>query len=400
MKLVNPPNVQTSKDWRSVAREDQEKKLEKQSATSSSTSDPDQPSTIQILADRELAIKEYGWRGAQSSFSNQEQIHQANQDHKSNSTQNSEPVDSWRAYKLSEENKALREQDRKEKMALKSAKRARKAEQAIASWEKQKQTRSKSKRTHPSHSDRYTILQPNSFRTQEKTKTSRPTDRSLNVAYEVDISPSTEEQGIKSSQKKREYRKTRDKKTKRKPPISETWIKNAGLKYLGRFSASEQHFRYTMLQKIRNAESRESDDAAVHQNWIDAAVKLAKEYGFLDDQKYADALANSLKRRGLAKSAARQKLRQKRLGQVQIDKALEQSYMQSDEAGIDPNLFAAARAAKKKRLGPWGPENIDYPTLQKQLAKLARRGFSYGIAKQVLQASLKEAEQWLLDGDL
>ena len=92
MKLVNPPTVKTVKDWRSVAREDQDKKRDKQSAKSGSDSDSNQPSTIQILADRELAIKEYGWRGAQSSFSNQEYadqepIHQANQDHTSNNTQ-------------------------------------------------------------------------------------------------------------------------------------------------------------------------------------------------------------------------------------------------------------------------------------------------------------------------
>ena len=94
----------------------------------------------------------------------------------------------------------------------------------------------------------------------------------MSVAPEVNISASAEEHGIKNNQKHRRHKKTRNKKTKRKPPISETWIKNAGLKYLGRFSASEQHFRYTMLQKIRNAESRESDDTTVHQTWIDAAA--------------------------------------------------------------------------------------------------------------------------------
>ena len=135
-------------------------------------------------------------------------------------------------------------------------------------------------------------------------------------------------------------------------------------------------------------------------SFISIHSKNPNSFTFLDDQKYANALASSLKRRGLAKSAARQKLRQKRVGASHIDEALNQSYMQTDEMQIDPNLYAAARAAQKKRLGPWGPENIDYPTLQKQLAKLARRGFSYGIAKQVLQSSLEEAEQWLLDGDL
>ena len=111
-------------------------------------------------------------------------------------------------------------------------------------------------------------------------------------------------------------------------------------------------------------------------------------------------LARSLKRRGLARGAARLKMRQKKLGADQIEAALTANYTVTAESDVDPSLFAAARAAKKKRIGPWGPTEVDYPTLQKQLAKLARRGFSYSIAQRVLKASLDEAEDWLLRGDL
>lgn len=418
MTISDEPHSSLDKSWRSVAKEDQERKLEKHKLEQEAGSNLDKKSSsLDKLTAREQAVKEQGWRGAQGSNLSLE-----TQDLNPSQTEET----NWRNYRLSEENKILREQEQQERMAQKSAKRARKAEQAIASWEKQKRHRLKS-----NSSKTLSTPTPNNskHRSQQNHRTTRAPRKDLRSDYHSQNTSSSpvsqpnlkEDSALHSKPKpslgsqprtqqeyteteseslprKNKYNKT--KKVKKRPAISESWIKNAGLKYLGRFSASEQHFRYTMLQKIRNAESRESEDPLVHQQWIEAAVKLAKEYGFLDDQKYANALASSLKRRGLAKSAARQKLRQKKLSTPHINEALTQSYMQNDEMKVDPNLFAAARAAKKKRLGPWGPKNIDYPTLQKQLAKLARRGFSYGIAKQVLQADLEEAEQWLLDGDL
>ena len=421
MNLGDDSHSKIDKDWRLIAEKDQERKHEKQKSEKNSESELSRKkSSLQELMVREQAVQEQGWRGAQRSYVNQEQQPQQTQDCTSKKRQEQE--NGWRTYRLSEENKALRDQEQKEKMAQKSAKRARKAEQAIASWEKQKRHRVKSKSPQKSNSYNY-----RSHQNQSKSASSESNDVYSESAYKKSTRPSfndsnpreklshdpdfndhnLNEHGTQHKQietqhtfPSQKHPKGKVKKVKQRPPISETWLKSAGIRYLGRFSASEQHFRYTMLQKIRNAESRESDDPTVHLQWIESAVKLAREYGFLDDQKYANALASSLKRRGLAKSAARQKLRQKRVGASHIDEALNQSYMQTDEMQIDPNLYAAARAAQKKRLGPWGPENIDYPTLQKQLAKLARRGFSYGIAKQVLQSSLEEAEQWLLDGDL
>lgn len=372
-KIAQQTNAE-GKDWRTVAQEDQTRKKEKlKSETNTEQNTDKKASSMQVLMQREQAVKEQGWRGAQKVTEADDQL----------KDQISE--DGWRGYRLSEEVRALKEQERQEKMAIKSAKRARKAEQAIASWEKQKRNRKGTyQSSQKSHADK-------KHHANKKYHSSHQ-----NLTDQHDTSSDLHD---RKSYKNR-HKATKQKKQKQRPPISEAWLKSAGIKYLSRFCASEQHFRFTMSQKIKNAESRESEDPNVHKQWIDAAVLLAQEYGFLDDQKYASALANSYKRKGLAKAIVRQKLRQKKLSTQHIDQALEENYKQDDSTMIDPNLFAAARAAKQKRLGPWGPKNIDYPTLQKQLAKLARRGFNYGIAKQVLQADLEEAERWLLEGDL
>ena len=148
------------------------------------------------------------------------------------------------------------------------------------------------------------------------------------------------------------------------------------------------------MNKIKRAESRVSEDPQDHALWVEAAVEEGKSFGAINDEKLALGLARSLRRRGLARGAARQKMRQKKLGVSHIESALNEVYAVR-EGEVDPTLNAAARAAKKKRIGPWGPEQIDYQAKQKQLAKLARRGFSYSVAKKVLNASLEEAEVWL-----
>ena len=57
------------------------------------------------------------------------------------------------------------------------------------------------------------------------------------------------------------------------------------------------------------------------------------------------------------------------------------------EQVADPDLAAAIRYAKRRRLGPFQRDEIRrVERRQKDLASLARQGFSYGIAKRVIYA--------------
>ncbi len=60
------------------------------------------------------------------------------------------------------------------------------------------------------------------------------------------------------------------------------------------------------------------------------------------------------------------------------------------ELGLDEpqaELDAARTYARRRRIGPWRAEPADADARRKELAKLARRGFSYDVAQRVVMSS-------------
>ena len=58
----------------------------------------------------------------------------------------------------------------------------------------------------------------------------------------------------------------------------------------------------------------------------------------------------------------------------------------------DPDFTAAARLARKKRLGPFAKTPLTNELRQKQLATLARGGFSFDIARRVMSTDADTLE--------
>ncbi|MBM4292621.1 MAG: hypothetical protein FJ138_15375, partial [Deltaproteobacteria bacterium] len=177
-----------------------------------------------------------------------------------------------------------------------------------------------------------------------------------------------------------------------RPPIDGAWLRDSCLRYLGRFSSSEANLRRVLKQKLRDAESLASDDPHEHARWINEAVEYARAAGGVNDDALARALLAAYRRQGLAAAMIKQKLSLKGLPADAVKRAFEER-----EEDVDPQedqLRSAARAAQKRRLGPWGPQGLDYPARQKQLAALARKGFSFDVSKRVLEAPLEQAEAW------
>lgn len=267
---------------------------------------------------------------------------------------------SWRAAQLSPEDTREREEQRSLRAGERAEKRAAKREKATRDWEQAQAQRARSKGTSAQNARR-----------EARSNPPHPDERS---GQETQTAP------------------RKEKRRRERPPVDGAWLKEAGLRYLGRFAASEAHFRRVMGRKIREAETRASEDPAEHARWVDGAVQYAYQYGGLNDEQLARSLMNSMRRQGLSTAMIRQKLRLKGLDDQQVRRAFEEREEERDPE-LD-QLASASRAARKKRLGPWGPSGLDYPARQKQLAALARRGFSFGVAKRVLEAELVQAEEW------
>ena len=168
-------------------------------------------------------------------------------------------------------------------------------------------------------------------------------------------------------------------KTKKRPKkISLRYLKNAGAAYLQRFPASTGHFRTVMMRKIdRSCREYQDQDREECVAILDGQIiPHFQELGFLNDSLFAKGLAESLARRGHPKHVIARKMAIKGLGKDDIHAALEDR----DEGEDWQALLITAR---KKKCGAFHHDHSPEKR-QKDMGKLARAGFSYGLIDRFL----------------
>ena len=183
------------------------------------------------------------------------------------------------------------------------------------------------------------------------------------------------------------------KRTPRK--ISPTYLHNAGLYYLQRFSSSSENFKKIMIRKVRKSCAHHKDqDYEECCTMVDALVEKFIALDLLNDDLYTASKINTLRRQGKSERAILSNLRSKGLSAKQIQKHLERHNLEMADNSKDAEQMAALIFARKKRLGPFqGQKETPH---EKALASLARAGFSYDIAQKTLKYSSEEAEELIL----
>ena len=112
--------------------------------------------------------------------------------------------------------------------------------------------------------------------------------------------------------------------------------------------------------------------------------------GLLDDAAFARGLASSLKRQGLPRFRIAQKLREKGVGES--DRAAALALLEEEDE--DPDKVAAWNLARRRRLGPFRHDDEQRAARrEKDLGVLARAGFPYGLARQVVDGDLADAPE-------
>lgn len=185
--------------------------------------------------------------------------------------------------------------------------------------------------------------------------------------------------------------------TQRKPPrkASPASLERAALAYLERFAASAESLRRVLARKVeRSARAHDADrlDEARAEGtvWIDALIERYLRSGLLDDQAYAAARTASLRRQGRSARAIADRLAQKGIDRELIDETLTPIRTEADE------LTAAAKIARRRRLGPFRPASDRAEHRDRDLQVLGRGGFSYDIARKVVQAESVDALETLI----
>ena len=114
---------------------------------------------------------------------------------------------------------------------------------------------------------------------------------------------------------------------------------------------------------------------AYSEKTIAKVIAYLIEAGYMNDASFAQQWASARVNKGLGSRRIRMELRQKGIGQAEIDEAI---------ADLDENemICGAIKAAEKAAKG----KNLSSPAdRQKILAALARRGYDYSLAKRALE---------------
>ncbi len=163
-------------------------------------------------------------------------------------------------------------------------------------------------------------------------------------------------------------------------PANEAYLERAAAHYLARFASSVGNFKDVLWRKVDRRGLADGVDRATAQQWIDAIAGRFIALGLLNDEVFAQARAGSLLRRGKPRRMIQSALLAKG---VAADVAADAVASLSEHSG-DPDFDAAVGFARRKRLGPYGLPAASDDRRRKDLAAFARAGFSYQMARRVL----------------
>lgn len=112
---------------------------------------------------------------------------------------------------------------------------------------------------------------------------------------------------------------------------------------------------------------------------VDAVIEKLKEYGYLDDAQYArDLAASKLRQKPQGRRSLQQRLSQKKLDKQTLDEAIDAAFEKYPETDL-------LDTAIQKRIDLKGlPETRE--DTKKFYDHLMRRGFSYGLIREKLDA--------------
>jgi regulatory protein len=167
----------------------------------------------------------------------------------------------------------------------------------------------------------------------------------------------------------------KSKSAEQREPLTRQKVEQMALAYVNRFDVSASKLRQHLATRARKAGGGADVTA-----WIDELVQRYQSSGVLDDARFARNLTSQLTARGKSSRAIAQKLAQRGVpGDVADD-------LMATRRQVEPEaeLEAARTYVRKRRLGPYRSAEKRDEYRHKDLATLARQGFSFEIAKKAL----------------
>lgn len=173
---------------------------------------------------------------------------------------------------------------------------------------------------------------------------------------------------------------------RRRAPLDVAWLQRQALHYVERFETTRAGVRRVLEGRIRRRAARTGEDAESVTAEIGGVIEKLVALGYVNDRRFAENLDRRLRRQGHSRASIAARLRSKGVPREVIATLAE-------EDGAADELDAAWRAARKRGLGPFrrAPLSPDPERRarerQREYAALGRRGFSFDVARRVIEAS-------------
>jgi len=168
-----------------------------------------------------------------------------------------------------------------------------------------------------------------------------------------------------------------------KPPTQDRLTRSA-LHYLERYASSTANLRRVLERKVLKACQALDLNPADYETMINAVIEAVTRNGLVDDRSYAETKAASLRRRG----GSRRKI-EAQLASKGVDRDTIRKVLNSDD---DSDEDAARTFARRRRLGPFHTSGNRSERRDKDLAAMCRAGFSFEIAKRIIDAEDEDHE--------
>ena len=178
----------------------------------------------------------------------------------------------------------------------------------------------------------------------------------------------------------------------RQRPVDAAALERAARRYLETRFTSRAWLKQLLMRRVDQSIAVHGGDRRMLEEAADQVLDRLEAAGSLDDAAYARGKARSLVRRGVSAPVMRARLAGKGLGEGDVREALSAV---AEEAGGDPSWAAACAYVRRRRFGAYRGEGRR-DARGRDLAAMARAGFSFALAARALDASVEDLEESLL----
>ena len=167
-------------------------------------------------------------------------------------------------------------------------------------------------------------------------------------------------------------------------------LEKSAIKYLEKYSSSEYQLINILKRKIIKSCFFYKTDPKENFNLIDLVTDKFKKIGAIDDKKFSENKTLIYIERGYSKRKIIYNLRSKGVS----DKNIEHGFNVLQTSYIDSELASALVFARKKKIINFNKKkDSNFDETKKKLLQMAQAGFSYDIAKKVI--NLKDEKEFL-----